>query len=95
MISEEANRKRFGKVAYLSGSYLKIDTTCIKHIDIFSISEAFDKLIASGGYSIDELRIKSGDVPLNKPWSKKHWITKNYQDIEITDGKGGEIQDEN
>jgi len=90
MISEEANRKRYGKAAYLSGSYLRIDTTCIKHIDIFSIAEAFDKLIASGGYSIDDLRKKSGDAPLNTPWSKKHWITKNYQDIEIIDVKGGE-----
>lgn len=86
MISEEINRKRFGKAAFLAGTYLKIDTTCIKHIDIFSISAAFDKLIASGGYSIDELRIKSGDTPLNTPWSKKHWITKNYQDIENLEG---------
>lgn len=88
MISEETNRKRFGKAAFLKGSYLRVDTTCIRHIDIFSISEAFDKLVASGGYSIDELRIKAGDNPLDKDWSKKHWMTKNYQDIE--DLKGGE-----
>lgn len=89
LLSEENNRKRYGKSAYISGSYMEIDTTCIKHIDIFSISEAFDKLVASGGYSIDELRGKVGDTPLNKDWSKKHWMTKNYQNIE--DLKGGEI----
>jgi HK97 family phage portal protein len=88
MIAEETNRKRYGKEAFLEGSYMKVDTTCIKHIDIFSISEAFDKLIASGGYSIDELRVKSGDTPLNTEWSKKHWMTKNYDDIENL--KGGE-----
>lgn len=93
MMGEEVNRKRYRKVAFLDGSKLKIDSTCIRHIDLFSISQAFDKLIASGGYSIDELRIKCGDVELNTPWSKKHWITKNYQDIEIVDEglKGGEI----
>lgn len=93
MIQEEANRKRFGKAAYLAGSYLRIDSSSIKHIDLFSISTAFDKLIASGGYSIDELRIKSGDVALNTPWSKRHVITKNYQDIETLgqEVKGGEI----
>ncbi|WP_246615266.1 hypothetical protein [Clostridium thailandense] len=32
--------------AFKKGTYLKVDTTCIKHIDIFSISEAFDKLVA-------------------------------------------------
>lgn len=88
MISEENNRKRFGKAAFLKGSYMKVDTTCIKHIDIFSIAQAFDKLVASGGYSIDELRIKAGDTPLNADWSRKHWMTKNYQDIESL--KGGE-----
>lgn len=82
MVEEENNRKRFGKVAYLENSYITIDTTCIKHKDLFSISEAFDKLIASGGYSVDELRVKSGDAPLNTDWSKKHWMTKNYSDIE-------------
>jgi len=82
MTGEEINRKRFGKVAYLSGSYLRVDTTTIKHIDLFSVSEAFDKLIASGGYSIDELRVKSGDVALNTDFSRQHYITKNYQKIE-------------
>jgi HK97 family phage portal protein len=86
MVDEEATRKRYGKSAFLSGSYMKIDTTCIRHIDIFSIAEKFDKLIASGGYSVDELRIKAGDLPLNTWWSKKHWLTKNYSDIENLEG---------
>lgn len=92
MIGEEVTRKRYGKNAYLKDSYLKVDTTCVKHIDIFSIAESFDKLIASGGYSIDELRVKAGDSALNTDWSKKHWMTKNYSDIENLEGgeSGGE-----
>jgi len=82
MLGEENNRKNYGKVAFLAGNYMRIDTTTIKHIDLFSIATAYDKLIASGGYSIDELRVKAGDIALNTDWSKKHWITKNYQDIE-------------
>jgi len=82
MLGEENNRKTYGKVAFLAGNYMRIDTTTIKHIDLFSISESFDKLIASGGYSIDELRVKAGDVALNTPWSMQHVITKNYQKIE-------------
>lgn len=88
LIREEIVRKRYGQNSFLKGSYLKIDTTCIKHIDIFSIAEKFDKLIASAGYSVDELRIKAGDTPLNTWWSRKHWMTKNYSDIENM--KGGE-----
>jgi len=81
-LAEESNRKRLGKKAVLEGSYLKVDTSTIKHMDLFSISISFDKLIASGGYSIDELRIKAGDAPLNTEYSKQHFITKNYQKIE-------------
>jgi len=91
MICEEINRKRYGKEAYLKGSYLKIDTTCIKHIDIFAIAEKIDKLIASGMYSVDELRKKLKDTLLKTDWSEKHWITKNYSDINaIEDTEGGE-----
>ncbi len=91
MICEEINRKRYGKEAYLKGSYLNIDTTCIKHIDIFAIAEKVDKLIASGMYSIDELRKKLKDTLLKTDWSEKHWITKNYSDINvIEDMEGGE-----
>lgn len=82
MLSEEINRKRFGKKAFLSGTYLSIDTTCIKHIDIFSVAEKVDKLIACGTYSIDELRLKLRDNALNTDWSKKHFMTKNYENCD-------------
>lgn len=89
LISEEVNRKRYRKTAYLNGSYLKIDTTCIKHIDIFSIAEKIDKLVSSGMYSIDGLLEKVGDTVLKTDWSEKHWITKNYSEITKLDEEGG------
>lgn len=91
MICEEINRKRYGKEEYLKGSYIDIDTTCIKHIDIFAIAEKIDKLIASGMFSIDDLRRKLRETLLKTDWSEKHWITKNYQDI--NDLEGGEVNE--
>lgn len=98
MIVEEINRKRFGKKAYLKGSYLDIDTTCIKHIDVFAIADKIDKLLADGVYSIDGIRRKIGEPQLKTDWSEKHWITKNYSSIEILDQqddnlKGGDNND--
>ena len=91
MIQEEIIRKRYGKKAFISKSYLFIDTTNIRHIDIFKIAEKIDKLISSGMYSIDGLLEKVGDIPLNTEWSKKHWITKNYSDIDnLEGGENGE-----
>lgn len=92
LISEEINRKRYGK-AVLKGSRVEIDTTCIKHIDIFSVAEKIDKLISTGMYSIDGLLEKVGEVPLGTEWSEKHWITKNYSEISQIDLKGGETNE--
>lgn len=80
LLEVEINGKRYGKKV-LSGSCIKIDTSNIKHIDLISAANSVDKLIACGMYSIDELRIKLKDTVLSEDWSRKHWITKNYQDI--------------
>ncbi len=90
LIQTEINRKRYGKSNFLKGSYLYVDITNIKHIDIFSIAEKIDKLIACGMYSIDDLKKKLKDNVLNTEWSEKHWITKNYQGINEINSKEGE-----
>jgi len=81
MIEREANRKRNG-TRVLKGTYLMVDTSTVKHIDIFNISTQADKLIACGGWSIDEIRQKAGDSPLDTDWSTEHWMTLNYARIE-------------
>lgn len=81
MMQGEINRKRSGK-AVLNGTGVKIDTTTILHIDLFSIAEKIDKLISSGMYCIDELRVRCGDEPLNTDFSKRHVLTKNYEIME-------------
>jgi HK97 family phage portal protein len=100
LINTEIIRKRYGKNAFSTGTYLKIDTTCIKHIDIFSVATSVDKLIADGAYNVDEMRVKLGDVPLNTWWSKQYVRTKNYAAISDSEptaadsAKGGENSDE-
>jgi HK97 family phage portal protein len=95
LLQTEIIRKRYGKAAFLANTYLKIDTTCIRHIDIFSVAEQADKLIADSIYNVDELRIKLGDAPLNTWWSKKYRMTKNYADVESTEGGGTNETDKN
>lgn len=58
------------------------------YVDVFEIAEKIDKLIASGMYCIDELRRKLGETELNTEESKKHWITKNYEDITTVQDTG-------
>lgn len=87
IIEKENNRKLYDKTQILSGIFMKVDTSAIQHIDMFSIAEKIDKLIACGALSIDELLEALGMPTKNTEWSQKHWITKNYQDI--TDLEGG------
>lgn len=90
LITEEIVRKRYGQEEFAKGRLLDVDTTSIKHIDLFSIANSFDKLVACGGYSIDELRRKARDSEIGEEWSQRHWMTKNYQHIEMTEAEGGE-----
>ena len=89
MISEEITRKintfdtwKQNKVT------VRVDTSKINHIDIFDVAEKADKLIASGIYCIDEVREALDEQALNTEFSKKHWVTKNYTDVQTEQASG-------
>mgnify|MGYP005754588563 FL=1 len=87
MLEKEINRKRNGMAGFLAGNYLWIDTTAVKHIDIFDIAAPVDKLISSGIYSINDIRRVIGEAPIDEEWAKTHFITRNYGVVtEILDG---------
>lgn len=89
MISECLTIKQFSSEEIAAGNHIVVDTTQIKHVDIFDIAANVDKLIASGYYSIDEVRTRAGDQPIGEDWSKRHYITKNYQ-VAADAAEGGE-----
>jgi len=81
MLQEEANRKRSGYAGFSQGTYMKIDTKTIKHVDLLSVSTAIDKLIASGAFCINDIRGLVGDEPIDEPWAWQHFMTKNYSTV--------------
>lgn len=81
LLAEEINRKRCGK-AVLEGTYLKIDTKSIKHVDLLSSSNAIDKLISSGAFCVNEIRALLGEVAIDEPWAWQHFMTKNYSTVQ-------------
>jgi len=92
MVSEEINRKRNGYSGFSQGNYLKIDTKSILHVDLLSVSTAIDKLIASGAFSINDIRKLVGENEIDETYGNTHWITKNYSSVEevLAALKGGE-----
>lgn len=81
-LQEEIVRKRIGKTEYLKGTKLVIDTRTIKHIDLFDIDTAIDKLVSSGCFSVNDIRRATGDEPINEDWADQYFMTKNYTSIE-------------
>lgn len=82
MLQEEINRKRIGKREYLNGTRLQVNTTRVKHIDMFDIATPADKLISSGMYTINMLLRAIGEQQIDEEWANTHMMTKNYADIE-------------
>jgi len=91
MITEALN-KRAGIDNYMTGNYYQVDTSKILHRDIFDVAADVSNLISSGVKCIDEVREMLGDAPLNTDWSRKHFITKNFEEIErfLSSAEGGE-----
>lgn len=83
----------FDKSLFLNGKCSKVNLTPLRFSTVFDNAEASDKILSTGQYSIDDLRVARGDSPLNTWWSQMHFMTLNYQPIEAVaqnSGKGGE-----
>lgn len=92
LLQEEINRKRNGYDGIRKGNYLQIDTRTIRHIDVMNAPAGIEKLISSGVYCVNDIRMMMGDPIIDEPWAWQHFITKNYSDIEtiLQALKGGE-----
>lgn len=82
MLMDEINRKRNGLEGFLRGDSIKIDTTTVKHIDIFDIATPVDKLISSGAFTINHILRILGEPEIEEDWADQHFITKNYSTIQ-------------
>lgn len=88
VLEDEINRKLYKKKAYLERTYLKIDPTRIRNIDITDLASSLDILVRVGGFTIDDVLKRLGMEPLETDYSKARWMTKNYERIDKE--KGGE-----
>ncbi len=59
----------YKKEEYLKRTYLKIDTTKIKIVDITKLSTAMDKLFAIGGLTINDVIMMLGKEPIDEEWA--------------------------
>ncbi|WP_144561677.1 phage portal protein [Bacillus mycoides] len=89
-ISDEANVKFFEMKEYLSGQ--KIEIKSISYQNIFDLATSIDKLISSSAFTGNEIRLEVGYEASNDRNLDKHYITKNY--AEMNTGEGGEKEND-
>lgn len=82
LLTDEINRKLYGKKAYLDRTYVKLDISRIRSVDIKDIANALDVLVRIGAYSVDDCLKALGMETLGTEWSMARWMTKNYERIE-------------
>jgi HK97 family phage portal protein len=93
-ITDELNAKLYSERGYKEGKRIK--AISIDQKGPLEVSEAVDKLIASGSFNRDEIRVLTGFEPVGTAEMQKFIITKNYQTVDEanTDSEGGDIDGE-
>lgn len=77
MISEEFTRKYYSFNEWKAGNYIKVDTSCINHVDILEVANEVYNLVGAG-FSLDELRDRLDKQKLNTEFSRTHFLSKNF-----------------
>lgn len=76
-IEEEVNGKKYGPDEFKKGNFIRINTSCIKHTDMFDIAQgAFN--LRGVGFNFDEIREGIGLEPLNTDFSEQRVVSKNF-----------------
>lgn len=82
LLGTEINKKSYGYEGFLRGDRIIIDTTAVKHVDIFDIATPIEKLISSAVFTINDIRAVLHEPPLEDEWADQHFITKNFSTIQ-------------
>ena len=78
----EISRKRYTAGDIERGTLLEVDTSRAIYVDWLTAAPGIDKLIASGAASVNDVRGLLGLPLIDEEWANRHYLTKNYGDIE-------------
>ncbi|OCA84568.1 phage portal protein [Bacillus sp. FJAT-27225] len=83
-IKDEGNFKFFEQNEYFEGKELEVKG--VSYQSIFDLATSIDKLISSGAFTGNEMRLEAGYEKSDDPELDKHYITKNYQKMKAAEG---------
>ncbi|MVY20717.1 phage portal protein, partial [Escherichia coli] len=91
LIQDAFNASLYEAEEYLSGNFVRVDTTMIKITSFKDLVDAIDVGIRNGVFTINEGRERVGNDRSDKAMADEIFITKNNQQV----SKGGEANDDN
>lgn len=83
-ITDEFNIKFFDKEKIIKGEGIFFQPMSTE--SIFERAESIDKLVASGAFTRNQIRVKLGEEKADDPELDKYLITKNYQSVDAVEG---------
>lgn len=84
LISEELNRKMYGYSEYSKSTYVTVDTSRIKAVDVKDIANSLELLTRTGSNTIDDNLRALGREPIGGDIGSMRFVTKNLEWIEET-----------
>ena len=81
MLSEEITRKSYTQDEWRRGARADVDTTHVRHVDIFQVADAAAKLIGSTVDSPNEIRGFTRQEPIPEAWAGEYQRTKNNESV--------------
>ncbi|MBQ9659182.1 MAG: phage portal protein [Clostridia bacterium] len=81
LIEDGLNISLVGKESFIKGEYIQINRCHITHKDILESASGIDKLTANG-FSRNETNKLLRLPKIDEDWADKHYITKNYGNVE-------------
>lgn len=82
IIEDGLNAKIIGERNFLNGERIRINRLNMKYFDILESAVNMDKLF-SNGYSHNEINEFIGIPRVDAAWADKHYITKNYENVDL------------
>lgn len=94
MVQTEINRKLYGRTLVIAGTYIVANMAGVTYTNLFDVANPIDKLIGSGAFCINDIRLRLGMDVIDEPWAWQHWMTKNYSSVEdLLTGMDGENEE--
>lgn len=87
LISDELTRKTYTADEWAKGCRVVVDTTHVRHVDVFAVAQQAQALVGSGIDSPNEVRGFTGQPPVAEPWADEYQMTLNNQSAASASGQ--------